>query len=252
MEYQIPMLGQICLFPYSFAPTGWVRADGRFLSTNTYGDLYSVIGNTFGGNGTMFNVPNLMGTSPMNEGDYFICTTGVSRYDMTDYKGVMGEMMLFVDSAVPSHYFKMCDGEAMLIEDNIELYSILGTSYGGNTMYFNLPNLLNTFPMMGVSYYICTDGHYPSENYGLMESSLFVGAVHLYDKNPRSESSSGIANGQTVSIRFNQNLFRLYGFSFGGNGSTTFGLPNMNGDSPDNRMFYMVQMQGLFPSAASS
>lgn len=39
-------------------------------------------------------------------------------------------------------------------------------------------------------------------------------------------------NGQTLPINQNQALFSLFGTSYGGNGQTTFGLPNMQGRVP--------------------
>lgn len=45
-------------------------------------------------------------------------------------------------------------------------------------------------------------------------------------------------NGQLMSIAQNQALFSLLGTNYGGNGTTTFGLPNLNGSVP-------VHMDGL-------
>jgi len=40
------------------------------------------------------------------------------------------------------------------------------------------------------------------------------------------------AAGQTLSVTQNTALFSLYGTTYGGNGSTTFGLPNLSGRAP--------------------
>ena len=42
-------------------PTGFIKANGASLSTTTYADLFAVIGYTFGGSGSSFNVPDLRG-----------------------------------------------------------------------------------------------------------------------------------------------------------------------------------------------
>src|ERR1700755_2995887 len=39
-------------------------------------------------------------------------------------------------------------------------------------------------------------------------------------------------NGQTLPINQNQALFSLLGTTYGGNGQTTFGLPNLQGRAP--------------------
>lgn len=40
---------------------GWARCDGRELSATTYPELYTEIGNTFGGSGNNFNLPDTTG-----------------------------------------------------------------------------------------------------------------------------------------------------------------------------------------------
>jgi microcystin-dependent protein len=42
-------------------PTGWLRCDGTSYSTTTYNDLFTLIGYTYGGSGSSFNVPNISG-----------------------------------------------------------------------------------------------------------------------------------------------------------------------------------------------
>src|SRR3981081_3290430 len=41
-----------------------------------------------------------------------------------------------------------------------------------------------------------------------------------------------LCNGQTLPINQNQALFSLLGTTYGGNGQTTFALPNLQGDVP--------------------
>ena len=54
-----PLLGQIVLLPYNFAPRGLMFCDGQLLPISEYTALYSLIGTTFGGDGkTTFALPN--------------------------------------------------------------------------------------------------------------------------------------------------------------------------------------------------
>lgn len=55
------------------------------------------------------------------------------------------------------------------------------------------------------------------------------------------------ANGQLLPINQNQALFSLYGTTYGGNGQTTFALPDMRAIAP-NDMTYSVCTVGVFPS----
>jgi microcystin-dependent protein len=64
-----PYVGEIRLFPYIFAPVGWQLCDGSLLGIAEYEVLYTLIGTTFGGNGTTtFGVPDLRGRVPVHQG----------------------------------------------------------------------------------------------------------------------------------------------------------------------------------------
>jgi microcystin-dependent protein len=55
--------------------------------------------------------------------------------------------------------------------------------------------------------------------------------------------------GQTLSIASNQSLFTLLGTTFGGNGTTNFCLPNLNGSARfGGYMKYYIAVQGIYPS----
>lgn len=54
------------------------------------------------------------------------------------------------------------------------------------------------------------------------------------------------ANGQLLPIAQNQLLFALLGTTYGGNGQTTFALPDLRAAAPNN-MTYSICTQGLWP-----
>ena len=55
-------------------------------------------------------------------------------------------------------------------------------------------------------------------------------------------------SGQTLQVAQNQALFSLIGFNYGGNGSTTFCLPNMSGSSRQNGiMKFYIATEGIYP-----
>ena len=73
-------LGQICMFPWSWAPTGWLPCDGRLLQIAPNTSLFSLIGTEFGGDGkTSFAIPKLAALGAVGGGDvgYYICTNGL-------------------------------------------------------------------------------------------------------------------------------------------------------------------------------
>jgi len=53
--------------------------------------------------------------------------------------------------------------------------------------------------------------------------------------------------GQILNITTNQALFSLIGATYGGDGRTTFALPNLNGASPSPNMKYYIAVQGYYP-----
>jgi microcystin-dependent protein len=55
------------------------------------------------------------------------------------------------------------------------------------------------------------------------------------------------ANGQILPINQNQALFALLGTTYGGNGTTTFALPDLRAITPNN-MTYSICIVGIFPS----
>jgi microcystin-dependent protein len=66
----MPFLGEISLFAGTTAPAGWAFADGQLLSIAANPALFSVIGDTFGGNGIFnFALPNLEDRVAVGTGD---------------------------------------------------------------------------------------------------------------------------------------------------------------------------------------
>jgi len=57
-----PLLGQIQLFPYNFAPQGWALCDGQIFQISQNTALYALLGTNFGGDGQKtFALPKLAG-----------------------------------------------------------------------------------------------------------------------------------------------------------------------------------------------
>jgi microcystin-dependent protein len=65
-----PFLGEIRIFSFNFAPKGWAFCNGQLLPINQEQALFSLLGTTYGGNGTVnFALPNLQGNTPLHFGD---------------------------------------------------------------------------------------------------------------------------------------------------------------------------------------
>ena len=71
----------------------------------------------------------------------------------------IGEIRLVAFSYDPQ-YWASCDGRNMSISENQAMYSLLGSTFGGDgKTSFQLPKLDS--PMKGLHYIICTQGLYP-------------------------------------------------------------------------------------------
>ena len=65
-NFTSPVIGQIFPFAGNFVPTGCYLCDGSVIPISQDSALFSVIGTTYGGNGTTtFGLPNLIGATPV-------------------------------------------------------------------------------------------------------------------------------------------------------------------------------------------
>ncbi len=88
-------------------------------------------------------------------------------------------------------------------------------------------NLSNMQPYLTVNFIIALQGTFPSRN----SSEPFLAQIIMFggNFNPRGWA---LCDGQLLSISQNSALFSLLGTTFGGDGRTTFGLPDLRGRVP--------------------
>src|ERR1700748_3870642 len=64
-----PFVGELRLFGFNFAAVGWALWNGQILPISQNAALFSILGTTFGGNGTSnFALPNFQGLTPVGAG----------------------------------------------------------------------------------------------------------------------------------------------------------------------------------------
>lgn len=64
-----PYLGEIRAFGFNYAPVNWAFCNGQTIPISQNTGLFSLLGDTFGGNGrTDFGIPNLMGRAAIHTG----------------------------------------------------------------------------------------------------------------------------------------------------------------------------------------
>src|SRR5215510_8974223 len=172
-------LGEIRIFAGDFAPVGWALCNGSLLPIQNYANLYSLIGNTYGGDGKMnFALPNLQQltvlhmsddypigdqgeTGPINQssGESGIPTDVVPFNFIISLAGVypsrtggsidalIGEGRIFSFPFAP-YEWAQCEGQPLSISQDQPLFKILGTAYGGDgKTTLALPNLQGAIPV---------------------------------------------------------------------------------------------------------
>ena len=93
-----PFVAEIRIFAGNFARTGWALCNGQLLPISQNTALFSLLGTTYGGNGTSnFALPNLQGAAPLNFGQ----GPGLSLYDLGKTGGETAVTLL--QSGIPSH-----------------------------------------------------------------------------------------------------------------------------------------------------
>ena len=93
-----PYIGTIQPFAFNFAPRNWAQCNGQTLAISSNTALFSLLGTTYGGNGTTtFQLPNLQGRSILHQGTL----AGGSSYVMGQTGGT--ESVTLTTANLPAH-----------------------------------------------------------------------------------------------------------------------------------------------------
>jgi microcystin-dependent protein len=98
MTTPAPFVGEIRVFPFNFAPTGWAECDGQLLTISDNSALFSVVGTIYGGDGkATFGLPNLQDSVPAGPGH----GPGLSPYAVGGTAG--SESVSLTEREIPKH-----------------------------------------------------------------------------------------------------------------------------------------------------
>ncbi len=93
-----PFLGEIRMFGFNFAPTGWASCNGQILSIAQNTALFALIGTYYGGDGVQtFALPDLQSRVAINQGQ----ASGLSPYVIGETGGV--ETITLTQAEMPEH-----------------------------------------------------------------------------------------------------------------------------------------------------
>ncbi len=178
-----PMIGEIRMFAGTFAPKGWAFCNGQLLNIAQNMPLFSLIGTTYGGNGTTtFALPDLRGRSPIGAGQ----GPGLEWRTLGEIGGT--ETQTPLTSNMPAHIHSLSEpastsegtsntpgADKILAKavtpdrQEVNIYTTASpntslkssnTGISGNS----LPLATRT-PFLAINYIIAVDGVYPSRDW---------------------------------------------------------------------------------------
>jgi microcystin-dependent protein len=188
----VDVAGMIVPFLGNFAPDGYMVAAGQVLSIAQNSLLFAQLGNIYGGNfsqGT-FALPNLQDHTIIGAGDPGLGDPPLGQ--------VAGSDTISVTKA--------------------DLPFTLGSD----------APIDNQQPSVALTYLICTSGLFPASGDALSSDTPYLGEIIAFAGTHIPDGWT-VAAGQTLDIASNQALFELIGITYGGDGETTFDLPNLVG-----------------------
>ncbi|MCU1356488.1 MAG: Tail Collar domain protein [Acidimicrobiales bacterium] len=162
-----PMIGEIRMVGFTFAPRGWAMCNGQLLPISQNTALFSLLGTTYGGNGqTTFGLPDFRGRMPVHRGQ----GPGLANRDQGEAAGV--EAVTLTTAEIPAHQHAgaastgdptsnratgtaPARGGAYGQPDGA---GAAGSLVGGSQPHPNLP------PYLVVNFIIALEGIFPSRN----------------------------------------------------------------------------------------
>src|SRR5580692_10479573 len=91
-------IAELRIFSFGITPKGWAQCNGQTLSIQQNAALFSILGTTYGGNGTTtFQLPNLQGRVIIHPGS----SPGLSTYVLGEVGG--SENVTLLQNQMPIH-----------------------------------------------------------------------------------------------------------------------------------------------------
>ena len=185
---------------------GEAPADGSLLSIQDNSALFAIYGTTFGGDGeTTIATPDTAGRIVTGAGN----GPGRSNRSLGQEQGATDRTLTLNQLTPHSH---LLDGD--------------DSSQAGGGAAFSLIQ-----PEISLNWIISLFGVFPSDGDAFSFGDAVVGEVALFGGNFAPDGWA-FAEGQLLRIGDNEPLFSLLGTIYGGDGRTTFALPDLRGRTP--------------------
>ena len=251
------------LVPYNFVPRGWIECDGAEKKIDSHTVLFSIIGTNYGGNGTStFKMPDLRGRVPIHQNEVErLGNKGGTDAVTLDFDTAPSHthpvhaVTSPADQSTPTgHILAAAAPRGINAYTPLGSNPVVGTAEHVTTRTGGGDAHENRQPSLGLRYVIANSGLYPSRGTaeGEEASSEDAKMAAMAEPNPDAANAPGDATeaylgeirllpynfaprnwaeckGQLLPIKDYKTLFSLLGTTFGGDGRTTFGLPDLRG-----------------------
>jgi microcystin-dependent protein len=165
-----PFIGQVMMIGFTFAPRGWALCDGQILPIAQNTALFSLLGTTYGGNGTTtFALPDLRGRVPIHAGQ----GPGLSPYTLGQVGGA--EQVTLLANQMPAHNHSLAATNAeasQTLPGGQLLAQSREVTYGSGALVGMNPQSIgaaggsqpheNRQPYLTINFIIALEGIYPS------------------------------------------------------------------------------------------
>jgi microcystin-dependent protein len=180
----LAFVGTINSFGFQFAPKNWMLAWGQIASIAQNQALFSLLGTTYGGNGTTtFALPDMRGRLAVSQGQ----GPGTSNYVMGEAIGSENRTLISTNLPIHTHSLTATSTPATATapSNTVMLAAPNGedANLGAVTVKMYSPGPLNTplafqacgiaggnqptpilQPLLGINFSVCLFGIYPSRN----------------------------------------------------------------------------------------
>jgi microcystin-dependent protein len=195
-----PFLGQVMLFAGNYLLNGASALDGPTLSISANSAFYTVMGTNYGGDGiSTFGLPNLVSLAPVGKGHAPINTWALGQKS--------GPVTISV-AQMPSH------------QHTVPAIGVT-TGFTGGGQPINLMGSLLAFQFL-----ISTNGQLPSHS--VPATNEMMGEIQLY-AGANLPGGWLPCDGRLLQVANAPGLFGVISNFYGGDGLTTFALPNLAG-----------------------
>jgi len=225
------------MFAGNFAPAGWMFCSGQQLPISENEVLFQLIGTTYGGDGeSTFNLPNLQSRVPLHQGNGFVIgeTGGVEEVTLTTQQLPVHNHAVLANTAAgnePSPVGNNIWAAESVVSQYTAVNPVVATGSPSMTPTGGSQPHTNIQPYLCINFIISLFGIFPSPNSGGGGAEPFLSELRMFSFN-FAPGGWAMCNGQLLPINQNQALFSLLGTTYGGNGQTTFALPDLRGRVP--------------------